>query len=153
MATEATKTDDGGQAFPSPAVEGHHPQQPGMTLRDWFAGQALVGILGSRNGFLVDVGTQTAPDWAYQVADGMIAHRAARKGSAELSESIDVLDLSTRAWNVLDRLGCKTVGDVTRLDEMDLICARGSGKTCRREIGRKLAQRGLSLAARKAVPQ
>ena len=51
------------------------PAFPGMTLRDWFAGQALIGILGSRNGFLVDVGTENAPMWAYQVADAMLAAR------------------------------------------------------------------------------
>ena len=31
---------DGGPAFPGPI----HPGHDGMTLRDWFAGQALVGI-------------------------------------------------------------------------------------------------------------
>jgi hypothetical protein len=47
----------------------------GLTLRDWFAGQALIGILGARKGFLVDVGTDSAPGWAYQVADAMLAER------------------------------------------------------------------------------
>lgn len=153
MATEATKTDDGGQAFPSPAVDGHHPQQPGMSLRDWFAGQALVGILGSRHGFLVDVGTQNAPDWAYSVADAMLARRGAMKASDDLAAGIDSLGLSTRASGVLKRLGCQTVGDVTRLDEQTLIAARNSGITTRREIVRALEERGLYLAARKAVPQ
>lgn len=44
-------------------------------LRDWFAGMALIGILGSRNGFLVDVGTDNAPGWAYDVADAMLKAR------------------------------------------------------------------------------
>lgn len=48
-------------------------------LRDWFAGQALVGILASRNGFMIDVGVNSAPDWAYQVADGMLAARERKK--------------------------------------------------------------------------
>lgn len=34
---------DGGPAFPIPS--GGQPQ-PGMSLRDWFAGQALAGMLG-----------------------------------------------------------------------------------------------------------
>ncbi len=45
------------------------------TLRDYFAMAALTGILGSRTGFLIDVGTKNAPQWAYQVADGMLAER------------------------------------------------------------------------------
>lgn len=52
MTTEATRTDDGGQAFPSPAVEGHHPQQPGMSLRDWFAGQAMASMLSGCVGLI-----------------------------------------------------------------------------------------------------
>jgi hypothetical protein len=47
-----------------------------VDLRDYFAGQALIGILGSRHGFLVDVGTDNAPSWAYRVADAMLAERA-----------------------------------------------------------------------------
>jgi hypothetical protein len=84
--------EDGGSAFPIPGEKllsengtPHDPAyygwsicpQPGMSLRDWFAGQALIGILGSRTGFLIDVGTSNAPDWAYQVADAMLAARKA----------------------------------------------------------------------------
>jgi hypothetical protein len=75
---------DGGPAFPCATddvvVAGKQMTivlRGGMSLRDWFAGQALIGILGSRHGFLVDVGTESAPDWAYEVADGMLAARAA----------------------------------------------------------------------------
>ena len=46
-------TNDGGRAFPRPAsaeettLGGHaNVSQPGMSLRDWFAGQALVGFIG-----------------------------------------------------------------------------------------------------------
>jgi hypothetical protein len=47
---------------------------PGMTLRDWFAGQAIVGLLANPNN------TQS-PEWAgfswdaYKMADAMIAQR------------------------------------------------------------------------------
>lgn len=47
----------------------------GMTLRDYFAGQALIGVLSSRNGFLIDVGVESAPGWAFQIADAMLAER------------------------------------------------------------------------------
>lgn len=43
------KHDDGGQAFPMPAiVDGDTllvPSEPGMTLHDWFAGMAMTALL------------------------------------------------------------------------------------------------------------
>lgn len=50
-----SKIDTGGAAFPRPV--GHYPhvgctyseQQSGMTLRDYFAGQALIGLLANNN--------------------------------------------------------------------------------------------------------
>jgi hypothetical protein len=36
--------DEGGQAFPVPSTEDHH-YIPGMTLRDYFAGQALAAAI------------------------------------------------------------------------------------------------------------
>ena len=56
-------TKDGGTAFPSEIA----PFNPGMTLRDWFAGQALS-----------DLAATDAEDVAlecYQLADAMIAQR------------------------------------------------------------------------------
>ena len=41
-----SKIEDGGPAFPVPD-EGQGWGAAGMTLRDWFAGQALVGLLAS----------------------------------------------------------------------------------------------------------
>jgi hypothetical protein len=69
--------DTGGPAYPviqedMNGVEGG----PGMTLRDWFAGQALAGHLASLNpgsfdrGFCDHVSKQS-----YWVADSMIAER------------------------------------------------------------------------------
>lgn len=61
---------DGGPAFPRPAS--HDPRsaansQEGMSLRDWFAGQALAGL---------DLATykpiEAAAETAYEVADAMI---------------------------------------------------------------------------------
>ena len=61
--------DDGGPAYPS--KNGHY-FEPGMTLRDWFAGQALVGIWAcpTVSGDLHDLA-----DEAYKTADAMIAAR------------------------------------------------------------------------------
>ena len=64
--------DDGGQAYP--AAWGN-PEQggdyvPGMSLRDWFAGQALAGLLaGSPD---ADCGPMGYASDAYSMADAMI---------------------------------------------------------------------------------
>lgn len=80
----ANEVNDGGPAFPSATTDPldmtvgpmRFTKSHGMSLRDWFAGQALVGILGSRNGFLIDCGTDNAADWAYKTADAMLAARS-----------------------------------------------------------------------------
>lgn len=70
--------ENGGGAFPLRFVDEHDSIQPGMTLRDWFAGQALTGYLSSEifvrsleSGF-------TAKDFAKEVfdlADAMLKER------------------------------------------------------------------------------
>jgi len=101
MTADSKKIDDGGLAFPGARAEQvgnlsdygptdddeptfakvHHP---GMTLRDWFAGQALAGITA---GLCSDVSKGTrayervafshAAQDAYKLADAMIAARKA----------------------------------------------------------------------------
>lgn len=74
--TEAddTKRNDGGQAFPrtpTDLYDGH----AGMTLRQWYAGQALSGMLAhgmGPNSPWVDH-PPSAARWAYELADAMIA--------------------------------------------------------------------------------
>ncbi|WP_435170754.1 hypothetical protein [Falsirhodobacter sp. 1013] len=75
----ADKIDNGGKAFPALCSD-HSCDPGGMSLRDWFAGQALSGIAGCAD----DLGVNTwKPDQAaliaYSMADAMIA---ARKGGA-----------------------------------------------------------------------
>ena len=70
------KINDGGPAFPRPQAEtsqGGNYHQDGMSIRDWFAGQALA------HDYTGDEGTDPAKIalWAYQVADAMLAARAA----------------------------------------------------------------------------
>ena len=65
---------DGGPAFPGfDLINQEGRRNPaGMTLRDYFAGQALAGILASAN-------FGNVKDWigakAYEVADSMLAAR------------------------------------------------------------------------------
>ena len=59
---------NGGQAFPWPERGIHH----GMTLRDWYAGQALAGLEANSS---VDMTVEDAAVMAYQLADAMLAAR------------------------------------------------------------------------------
>lgn len=67
---------DGGPAFPSDsACESWQCRKPsaGMSLRDWFAGQALVAL--PHIGCGCDLNTEEAALAAYQFADAMLKAR------------------------------------------------------------------------------
>ena len=77
--------DDGGRAFPTqmlnvPFNEADDPKHNGMTLRDWFAGQALIGIITS-SGWepISESGNSEEPipvsGVAYAIADAMLEAR------------------------------------------------------------------------------
>ncbi len=82
MTTDNSRVDDGGPAFPNVCMNDpcHPSSEPGMTLRDWFAGQALVSVAQEylhRNGFHGETLYPNLAIHAYRVADAMLA---ARKG-------------------------------------------------------------------------
>jgi len=70
---------DGGPAFPHDALHqnagGFAEPEPGMSLRDWFAGRALTGLA-----FGTSIGDDRDEDArvqaAYRMADKMLAERA-----------------------------------------------------------------------------
>ena len=76
---------DGGPAFPSEEVITHIPNYQsagirtnvGMSLRDWFAGQALIAVFAGaeRNDGWGDTTASINAGFAYQLADAMIAER------------------------------------------------------------------------------
>ena len=75
-----TKPNDGGPAFPqtiqaNPGEYAYAP--PGMTLRQWYAGQAMMGILAYPGKTTLDgLGVNEAPDLASAArsyADALIA--------------------------------------------------------------------------------
>lgn len=68
---------DGGPAYPQPlAADGlgriEYTEVEGMSLRDWFAGQAIIGLLSDseRHGHLKEYA-----EIAYELADFMLAER------------------------------------------------------------------------------
>ena len=64
-----SKIDDGGPA--SPFVTELGRPMPGMTLRDWFAGQVINAIIAGNK----DVGFGADASDAYRQADAMLAAR------------------------------------------------------------------------------
>ena len=74
-----TPSNDGGAAFPSDNFG--QPPQFGMTLRDYFAGQALVGMLQNYTTQKFGVGEQTCARGAYEFADAMLAARERKEGN------------------------------------------------------------------------
>jgi hypothetical protein len=72
---------DGGAAFPRPDMEYRNGQieigSNGMTLRDWYAGQALAGLLGSGIASERGQSHEDVAEVAYLNADAMIAERGA----------------------------------------------------------------------------
>lgn len=76
---EVTFGDPAAPAFPEhtfhvvPGFGMHHTASGGMSLRDWFAGQALPGI-----SFDCGLSVQEAAERAYEFADAMLAQREKR---------------------------------------------------------------------------
>ncbi len=69
---------DGGPAFSSSVSTGWAPINPGMSLRDYFAGQALIALLSRYEGGLTDI--YDIKDIAYnafRVADALLSQRGA----------------------------------------------------------------------------
>ena len=68
---------DGGPAFPRPASQGlggfSEQASWGMSLRDWFAGQVLAGIAGTR---LPADGAEEVARIAYETANAMLEARS-----------------------------------------------------------------------------
>lgn len=78
------KSEDGGTAFPHVNPVTAQTYNAGMTLRDWFAGQALQGLFAwsvERGiGNMLDPGDARAVDSlfaqaAYRIADAMLSQR------------------------------------------------------------------------------
>lgn len=64
---------DGGPAFPHPSSTAFGP---GMSLRDWFAGQAIAGLCADPSNHKLFADKDEAAVSAYAIADVMLAERA-----------------------------------------------------------------------------
>jgi DNA-directed RNA polymerase subunit alpha len=72
-------------------------------------------------------------------------NRRASEIAEILSQPIADLELSVRARNCLDSANLKTLADLVRLTEAEVMNLKNLGKTSLTEIKGKLAERGLSL--------
>ncbi len=65
------KRDDGGAAFPGTGYG------RGMSLRDWFAGQAITGVMAAELPAKTNISgaIKDAAEIAYSIADAMLAER------------------------------------------------------------------------------
>ena len=68
--------DTGGQAFPIMGTYGKSDSL-GLTIRDYFAGQALMGVIASPHRIAGQISETIGKD-CYAVADAMIAERGKR---------------------------------------------------------------------------
>jgi len=69
------KIEDGCPTFPRPhsiASTFEIPAQEGMSLLDWFAGMALIGILANSSQIVEE---KLASSWAYEYAEAMLKER------------------------------------------------------------------------------
>ncbi len=66
-------------------------------------------------------------------------------GDDVLARSIDTLELSVRSRRCMERLGIKTIGQLSAKTEPDLLGAANFGQTSLNEVKQKLAELGLSL--------
>jgi hypothetical protein len=76
-----TQLNDGGPAFPRTGSDCAQAYE-GMSLRDWFAGQALAGIMA--NSRLITVLAESKQDpasCAHEMAEFMLAERSKRNGN------------------------------------------------------------------------
>ena len=73
----STKPNNGGPAFPyrDEDGEGGFDQYSGISMRDWFAGQALNGIIAHPGMEPDDASKKGCAMLAYEYADAMIAER------------------------------------------------------------------------------
>jgi hypothetical protein len=81
----STTYNNGGPAFPVPPPVCSGPNNSweyaaeGMSLRDWFAGQALQGLCVDRSASLEP---EAMAYWCYRYANAMLAERAKPKGGS-----------------------------------------------------------------------
>ncbi len=77
--------------------------------------------------------------------------KADQKRMQTLTRPITDFELSVRSRNCLDRLGMRTLGDLTEVSEQELMSSRNFGDTSLKEIQELLEANGLSIGCNVAT--
>ena len=143
----------GGPAFPLQSIGPEFaPGYAGMTLRDYFAAKAMQGLLAQSCGTAMDSDSRSGAQYAYQMADAMLAARASGKPTFDpvFLRRVDGIGdgdlyLTVRSQNCLKDAGIYLVGDLVQRSERDLLLIPRMGRKAINEIKEALAGLGLTL--------
>ena len=138
------EVEDGGPAFPS-------ADNPGMSLRDYFAAKAMQGMMKIHyDMFLdntyecwVDEGMPGLAEQAYLLADTMLNER--NNKTKLLSYPVGHLELDVRTLNCLRAENIQTIGELCNKHTHDLRKVVNLGKVCLNNIVTALAKHDLKL--------
>jgi DNA-directed RNA polymerase alpha subunit len=144
----SVKKDDGGSAFPSYVFTEDSrtgADNPGMTLRDYFAAKAMQGMLANPKlqEQILKAGQSWIEESAWAVADAMLNVKSEK--TKMLSYSIGELELTVRSENALKADGINTIGELCNKRIYELKRLPNLGDVSIRDIVQTLAVHGLSL--------
>ena len=134
--------EDGGPAFPS-------ADNPGMSLRDYFAAKAMQVILTSQYEDGIYLGDSdndsehVCARSAYIMADAMLNER--NNKTKLLSHSVGHLELDVRTLNCLRAENIQTIGELCDQHTHNLRKVPNLGNVCLNNIVNALAEHGLKL--------
>ena len=84
-----SKENDGGPAFPQDLQgrRGDDPDMQGMSLRDWFAGQAMPALMTNANAVFVSAAKSDSPE-ALKLAKAAYSETAIAAGAYALADAM-----------------------------------------------------------------
>jgi len=110
-------------------------------------GGKLIGIFATNLADMLSADGQSGADkGAEDSGDDLESDLGSAGGSADLDQTIDVLNLPVRSYNGLRRAGIDTVADLTSRTGEDLLAIDNIGPASVEEIRQKLALLGLTLS-------
>ncbi|MBX3468571.1 MAG: DNA-directed RNA polymerase subunit alpha [Planctomycetes bacterium] len=103
-----------------------------------------------------DLGKELKPEFGEEeetpAVEGVRVEAASRDQlSMQFSMPVTELDLSVRAQNCLESENIRTIGELVRMKEEDLVKLRNFGRVTLKEIEKKLTERGLRLGMTEEV--
>ena len=115
-----------------------------IELRDYFAAKAMQGLLSNSKmqQEILKQGQSWVVESSYAWADDMLSKRST---SLDAKVPIDAFTFSVRTYNVLNNEGIKSIHDLLKKSETELIRLPNCGRRTVDEIKKILAQHNLKL--------